>query len=83
MLEAMLTGESLQHHCQRQRYIELSLHYLHILYYTGGVFAQIFNELVILKSENLMVFNIKSPNSATMSLNKQIEAYFVCKTNIV
>lgn len=71
MLEAMLNRESLQHHCQRQMYIDLPLHYLHILYYTGGVFAQIVNELVILKSENLMVFNIKSQNSATTSSNKQ------------
>lgn len=59
MLEAMLTRKSLMHHCQRQMYIELPLHYLHILYYTEGVFAQILNELVILKSEILMVFNIK------------------------
>lgn len=75
-LEAMLTRENLTHHCQRQMYIELPLHYLHTLYYTGGVFAQILNELVILKSEILMVFNIEIKFSNYFF--EQTEAYFVC-----
>lgn len=70
-LEARLARQSLQHHCQRSMYIELALNYLHILYYIAGVFVQILNELVILKSESLMVFNRKIQPSVTTSLNKQ------------
>jgi len=70
MLEVVLTGKSLQHHCQRQTYIELPLPYCHTFSYVGGIFTQILDEIVILKSENLTVFNIKSKNSASRSMKK-------------
>lgn len=56
MLEAMLTSKNFSITVRNQ----CTLNYLCILYYTGGGFAEILNELVILKSENLMVFNIQS-----------------------
>lgn len=71
--------EIFQHCCQGQIYIELPLHYLHILYYTERVFAQILNKLVAWKSENLIIFNIKSQNSTTTFLNKHVHIWCVKK----